>query len=241
MNMKSILSLLSAVCILCIGAVLPRIVADRQDAANLNQMMFAPVSDVQLEFSQNDITIDQAIAMAGHSKNTVDIPEDLASTKREKVEAIAASTAKRYQQAGVIPQETDSFLVEYAQSILWYGQENQSNIFWRVHYGSKDGSAILLMLIDDRTGTVCSLEYTTDKVEYASEDMESVLFHFAETYLSSLGEPFYQYKIENIVMNAKMPEDKSYLSSEITWQDPLYQECRITFFVNRNGFYTFFY
>lgn len=71
--------------------------------------------------------------------------------------------------------------------------------------------------------------------------MEFILFNFSELYLSSLGEFFYNFKTEDIVMQAKTAEDKSYLASEITWEDEIYSDCKITFFVNRNGFYTYLY
>jgi len=145
-------------------------------------MMFASVSDVQLEFSQGTLTMEQTIAIAGRMKNTVEIPEDLTALKRSKVETIASSTANRYQQAGVIPRDTGNFMIQYCQPILCYGLENQSNVFWSVHYGSRDGAGLFLMLIDDRTGTVCSVEYTDAQSEYLPDEYKPLQNRYCHTH-----------------------------------------------------------
>lgn len=239
MKRRSFLALLAAACIIVLGALLPKIEGFRQDAVNDNQLLFASVNEVQLEFSQDGRTMKRTIAIPGQFREAVDIPEDLASLKREKVENIAAATATRYSQAGVIFQEVEDHQIQYCQPVLAYGQENESNVYWTVHYGDPKGSQIFYLTIDDRTGTVCSIEYMAPDSEYVLENLDYVLSNFCEIYLSGLGEEFYDYEVEDILKRAESRADMTYLASQISWEEEGYGECEITFLVNANGFYTY--
>lgn len=240
MKLKHFLAIGAMVCLIVLGALLPELTARRQDAQSEGKIQFSQVESVKLEFSRSDMTCSETLAILSHSLNAVEIPRELASLKYEKVEKIAASAAEKYRDAGILLSEPGGDVVLYCQSVLYYGRDNQSNVYWQVHYGAEDGGYRFNMFIDDRTGTICSMEYLDTKTEYEPERMEEVLQGFCRLYLTGLGEEFFDYSVEELMDNAKSPRDQSYLATELSWDDPLYGENRITFFVNRGGFYTYF-
>lgn len=253
MNRKSFLALLLSAALIVLGALLPGFVSGRQDAANDNQVLFAPIKDVELEFTQEEITMSQTVAIQGyHGESAVEIPYGLTSLGEDKAEAAAIAAAERYRQAGIMFQNAaDQGEILYCQPILMYGgvvnemfpdrgssNSRQSNIYWDITYGNQDAGYFFHVVIDDRTGVVCSADYSDGKHKYKQEDMEFVLASFCDCYLTDLGEEFYWCDVEDIVANAKAPVDNSYLASDISWMDAVYGECRITFFVGENYFYT---
>lgn len=263
MKLKSFLALLLATAVIVLGALLPKFIGERQDAANDNQLLFAPINDVRLEFTQEEITMSQTVAIQAYQAEAVEIPYGLTSLGKEKAEAAALAAMERYQQAGTLFQNiTDQGQFIYCQPVLMYGatvsgsiaeqeeqrydssgNNRQSNIYWDIAYSNTSNDAgfyscYFHFIIDDRTGTVCSVDYSDGNHRYKQEDMEFILASFCDSYLSELGEEFYWCDVEDIVANAKAPLDNSYLASDISWTDSVYGECRITFFVNENGFYT---
>lgn len=260
MKLKSFLVLLLSICVIILGALLPKFVGDRQDAANDNQVLFASIKDVQLEFTQEEMTVSQAVALLGKYRESIDIPESLTALKRDKAEAIAISAVQRYYQAGVLFQDpTNQGQILSCSPFLMYGyntsnrdiaerydangsydanSNGQNNIYWSIAYGNTDGTYVSYIFIDDRTGMVCSIEYSDTKHKYYQGDMEFVLSCFCDLYLTDLGEEFYWCDYEDIVSKASTPFDNSYLASDISWNDTVYGECRITFFVGENCFYT---
>lgn len=254
MKIKSFLALLLSTAVIVLGALLPKFVGERQDAANDNRVLFASIKDVRLEFTQEEITMSQTVAIQGYGGGAVEIPYGLTSLGEDKAQAATIAAAERYCQAGVMFQNAvDQGEILYCQPILIYGDvinerasdrsdinSRQSNIYWNVTYGSNgnDGGYFFHAVIDDRTGTVCSVDYTDGKHRYNQEDMAFILSSFCDRFLSDLGEEFYWCDVEDIVANAKAPLDNSYLASDISWVDAVYGECGITFFVGENYFYT---
>ncbi len=241
MNVKTILAVAAAVCVLLAAAWMPDLVANRQDSRNENQVMFVSVDGVQLEFDQeSSLTTRQTLAMRIHPQDQVEIPGELASRKQEKVEAIAASAAERLFQAGVIFRDPSEFKTLYTYTELVYGLEKKNNIFWTIAIGSPDGMQDLSLIIDDRTGTVCGIQYLGFESKYGWDQMPLILDRFIRQYLTGLGEEFLDVDVDTLVKSAQAAQDGSYLATEMTWQELGYGECTITFFVNENGFYTYF-
>lgn len=256
MKLKSFLALLLSAAVIVLGALLPKFVGERQDAANDNRVLFAPIKDIRLEFTREEITMSQTVAMLGGYREAVEIPYGLTSLGQDKAEAAALAAAERYCQADVMFQNTaDQTTILYCQPVLIYGNylydaagqprydgasvnNRQSNIYWEITCGSIEGAYTFHVIIDDRTGMVCSVEYSDGKHEYKQEDMEFILFCFCDLYLTDLGEEFYWCDVSDIADNAIAPLDNSYLASDISWTDSVYGECWVTFFVNEHGFYT---
>lgn len=240
MKLKPALVILTAVCVVVLGAMLPKVVAWRQDRQSEGQVQFSSVEGVELEFTQNDITRSEALAILARSRDVVPIPPELANLKSEKVESTAFAAVEKFREAGILLCDPEEDMYLNTQPMLFYGLEGQSVIYWVVNFGDPDGQYSFSLTIDDRTGTVCSVEYMDGSSEYEIDRMEAVLGGFCRVYLTGLGDEFAQWSVEELTKNAKFPQDNSYLATELTWNDPLYGNNSITLFVNRGGFYTYF-
>lgn len=246
MKIRSLFLVLCAVAVIALGAMLPGLVGKRMDAAEQGKIQFAPVQEVRLEFTDSGITMKQTLAIMGPLRDMVSIPEELATLKRSKVERITADAAQRYNQAGVLlrdPGDFSRYSMVGDMTVLVYGPETSSNVFWIVDYADAEGNSWFHMVIDDRTGTVCSVEYRDLEDEYGSGEMRKILEGFCQTYLEGLGEEFFDYNAEDLTAKLDMAVDQSYMAAQLrfdAWDNPLYSETRIVFFLNRNGFYTYF-
>ena len=246
MKLRSIFMILCAGAVIALGAMLPGIVGQRRDAAEQGRIQFAPVQEVRLEFADSGITMKQTLAIMGPLRDVVSIPEELATLKRSKVERIAADTAQRYNQAGVLlrdPGDFSGYSLVGDYTVLVYGPETSSNVFWIVNYADREGNTWFNMVIDDRTGTVCSVEYRDLEAEYDSREMQQILEGFCQTYLEGLGEEFFGYSGSDLAGKSNQDAEQSYMAAQLrfdAWDDPDYGETRIVFFLNRNGFYTYF-
>lgn len=246
MKIRSYFLILCAGVVIVLGAMLPGIVGERRDAAEQGRIQFAPVQEVRLEFTDSGITMKQTLAIMGPLRDVVNIPGELATLKRSKVEHIAADAAQRYNQAGVLlrdPGDFSRYSMVSDLTVLVYGPETSSNVFWIVDYADPEGNSWFHMVIDDRTGTVCSVEYRDLEAEYDPGDMRQILEGFCQTYLEGLGEEFFDYSGADLAGKAEKDADSSYMAAQLrfnAWDNPVYGETRIVFFLNRNGFYTYF-
>lgn len=240
MKIKAVLALLLALVIIILGAMLPQLVGRRQDRAQEELVLFRPMSAVELEFATySNKSHSEVLALLCQSRDSVAIPQELASQKREKVVEIALDYVDKYAQAGILLSDLSADEVLSCQAWLHYGPNNQNNIYWQIQYGDKAGKHLLTMTVDDLTGTVCSVEYADTEETYAPDNMEPAFRGFVRLYLAGLGEDFFVYPVEDIYERAKTPDDRSYIAAEFYWEDPAYGTNRITFFVNQNGFYTY--
>ena len=246
MKLRSFFLILCAGAVIALGAMLPGLVGKRLDAAEQGKIQFAPVQEVRLEFADSGITMKQTLAIMGPLRDPVVIPEELATLKRSKVEHITADAARRYSQAGVLLRDPGDF-AGYSMvsdiTVLVYGPETSSNVFWIVDYGAPEENSWFHMVIDDRTGAVCSVEYRDLEAEYDPGNMRKILEGFCQTYLEGLGEEFFDYSGSELADKADRDAEQSYMAAQLrfeAWDNPLSGETRIVFFLNRNGFYTYF-
>ena len=73
--------------------------------------------------------------------------------------------------------------------------------------------------------------------------MGKILEGFCRTYLEGLGEEFFDYSGADLAGKADQDAEQTYMAAQLrfdAWDNPLYGETRIVFFLNRNGFYTYF-
>ena len=240
MKLKQTLAVLAALSIIVLGALLPELTALRQDRQDVDTVLFSDVQGVVLQFDQYEMTRRETLAILAHCRDTVEIPPELTSLKRDKAERIAAAAVAKYADAGILLCDPAGDSALDVRAVLCYGTKEQSNVYWQVDYGDKKGNHMFTLVIDDRSGAVCSVEYADQKETYPVERMATVLRGFCRLHLTELGEEFSGWTVDGLVANAKSPQDSSYLATELIWEDATYGRTRITFFVNGNGFYTYF-
>lgn len=238
--MKNAAALLLAFIAIVMCAFLPRIVSWRQDAKYTGQVQFAPVSDIQLEFTDTERSLKETISILGENKDSLGIPPELASLKKDNVQRIAGKAIEAYREAGLIDQDA-SFVMQSITPMLVYGTgENRNNVFWHLDFYDYAQGMYCNFSVDDRTGCVVRADFGFANTEpFPKKQMEYILENFSSVYLKSLGEEFREYDAATLLEQAKTPADESYLANSIYFFIDGYRECSITFFVNQNGFYTY--
>ena len=238
--MKNILALLLSLAVVVLCAYLPDIVSWRQDKKYLEQVQFASVADIQLEFTNAERTLKETIAILGDNRDSLDIPAELAMLKEENVQRVAGKVLQEYRDAGLLTADGDFYMQEVVPRLVYGTGENRNNVFWHISYVDFTHSYCANFTVDDRTGSVVCVDVVRmDAQEYTQKDMEFILSSFSEIYLESLGEEFREYDAAALLENAKRPNDGSYLANSIYYFVEGYRENSITFFVNKTGFYTY--
>lgn len=244
MRIRSFFAVLCSAGLIILGAVLPGLIGERMDKAERSRIRFAPANEVRLEFADSGLSMKKTLALLGASGDPVEIPEELASRKRAQVEKIAADTAERCAGAGITPSLAGTQTQSHAWTMLVYGPENVSNVFWFLTCGSADGE--FQMVLDDRTGAVCHLEYRAqnpESEEMTAAQMRQALEGFCGVFLEGLGEEFFGCSARDLAQKAETAVDGSYVAASLTldaWEDPELGSSRIVFFLNGSGFYTYF-
>jgi len=240
MKLRSFVILLASIVVVVLCAFLPEIVSWRQDVKYNDQVQFASVSDIQLEFTDTERSLKETIGILGESKDSLGIPAELASLKQDNVQRIAGKAIEAYREAGLVDKEA-SFVLQNITPMLVYGTgENRNNVFWHLDFYDYALGLYSNFTIDDRTGCVVRAEFgNTGMDPYGKKQMEYILENFSSVYLKNLGEEFRDYDTASLMEQAHAPNDGSYLASSVYYFIEGYRECSITFFVNQNGFYTY--
>lgn len=238
--MRNMIALLLCLGVIVLCAYLPDIVSWRQDAKYTDQVQFAAVTDIRLEFTNADRTLKETIAILADNRDAMNIPAELASLKKENVQRLAGKAIVQYQEAGILAGDAQ-FYIQDTVPVLVYGTgENRNNIFWHVNYMDFTHSYYANFTIDDRTGAVVSAESgRMDGEEYTREDMEYILAAFSEGYLKGLGEEFREYDAGQLLEQVKTANDGSYIADSVSFFVEDYRQTSITFFVGKTGFYTY--
>lgn len=252
MRNRSILALMLALVLLAAGAALPRIVGNVMDASLAEKVAFADASDIQLEFVQTDMAIEEILGILCKSTHFVEVPADLAVHTAGEIQQLAQQTISHYQDAGLIFHSIDAgadIVSCIPQLHYQQGTARKSNIFWDLIFEPTDNSWRLEMVLDDRTGTLCSVNYD---YRVASEnaspgdadtdhDPQSRLLAFADVFLSDLGGSFAALEQEDISAGISTSVDEDYASTTVSWADTIKGECHIVFYILDTSFYTIFY
>ena len=247
MKNKALLALVLAVALLIAGAFLPGIVGAIMDRSASNKMEFAQVNDIQLEFVQTEIPIEEILGILCKGTHAVEIPGDLAGHSQSDILRLAQQAVGHYQDAGLIPHIIDfSADLQSCTPQLRYQQASsrKSNIFWNIILEPSDNSWRLEMVLDDRTGILCSINYDyrvidTNSTNLLYPDRTSSLTTFSSLFLQDLGGSFAEMTVDALSVNT--PAEDDYTSATITWADTIKGECHIVLYMLDSAFYTLSY
>lgn len=241
--------LLLALCagLLVLGGLLPGLVGDAQDAYREGRVEFAPVSAVQLEFEDTSMTLGQKLALIAQGTEAVQVSTDMTRHTTAEIWQIAMNTAEAYHQAGLIPTTLSPADIAYCvpKMVYWESRRGDggvySNIFWELSISDGNGEEnALSMMVDDRTGTVCTIRYQNVTVSRAEAlTLEQVLALLCGMALEELGEEFGEFDPKRMAREAEISEAAGYATAQIAWDDPIHGEVRMAFVVSDVGFYTY--
>lgn len=250
MRWKTLLALVLSVLTVLLGALLPSLTGTLQDRLDSGRIGYAQVSEIHLEFDNSGMTLREKLALLSGLTSTMQVSTDMTAHTTAEIWQIAMETAEAYRQAGLIPTKLSASDIAYCIPMMAYWAPNDSmsqihsNIFWELSIADgAGGDNALTMMIDDRTGTVCTLSYQNvtvhrDQTVRLNKSLE-ILCTLA---LEELGAEFEEFDPKSLVTEAGLPENSSsYAAADIAWEDPTHGEVRLAFVVSEVGFYTYTY
>lgn len=247
---KVMLTVLLCTTILVLGAYLPGIVGYFLDRDGSQSPSYVQTEQIHLEFQEETMTLREKMALLSGTGETMQVSTDMTQHTAAEIWQIAMNTAEAYHQAGMVPQALHAADITYCIPIMYYWQDQQqtgriySNVFWELSFADGSlGGNLMTMVIDDRTGTVCTLNYQNVNAHRADTlGQGKALQTLCALALEELGEEFSEYDAAALAsenLNANAPS--SYGAVDLSWEDARRGETRLAFVVSDAGFYTYVY
>ena len=246
-RLKKPLILLLSVVLVVLGGMLPGFVGSIQDRYREGRVDFAPVRSVELKFEDTSMTLRQKMALLADGTSDIQVSTDMTRHTTAEIWQIAMNTAEAYRQAGLIPTTLSPADIAYCvpRMVYWENSREEtqvySNLFWELSItDGAGGENSLSMVIDGRTGTVCTIRYQNVAVprteDYTREKALEILCTAA---LEELGEEFGEYDPRQLAREAMDSGSASYAAAQIAWEDAAHGEVRMAFVISDVGFYTY--
>lgn len=250
MHWKTFPALLLLAGVLVLGAFLPGIVGYFLDREGSQTPAYVWMEQIHLEFEEEDMTLREKLALLGSPAETMQVSTDMTRHTSAEIWQIAMNTAETYHQAGMVPQALRAADIAYCIPIMFYWQDAQdtgklhSNVFWELSFadGGMNGN-MMTMIIDDRTGTVCTLNYQNVNAHRAENlGLGKALKTLCTLALEELGEEFSEFDAAALASEGQgVNAPSSYGAVDLSWEDALRGEIRLAFVVSDAGFYTYVY
>lgn len=237
--------LLFALSVIVLGAFLPQLASAWLFPSNSGKVNFIAVNNVQLEFDSTgqQSQISEKLAMLVKYNDTMELPDSLATLTDDRILEILQDTVGKYQKAGLLPvglQQLTKRDILSAQPYMvsWDLSDIQSTIFWNVSVLLTNGQYLDLIL-DDQTGTVCSITLTksdeTLETTVNTAQLKNQMRALCSLYLEELGTAFSRFDADSIASNAYFQGENTLIST-LSWSDIMYGEVRINFLISPDQF-----
>lgn len=192
---KTLLLLLTAL-ILILGALMPGLLARIHEGSYKPD--YAAMNSVELQLRGAQASLKETMSVISNSTNTLEVSESMATRSAGEVLELAEELLQPYVDAGLIP-VPDLNIAKQAYSCkpfltVFEGEMAASVVAWQVLIQFDEEEPALVLGIDDRSGALMVLDYTSSKLEFypsyfiPDETMETL----SELYLSGLGDEFTQ-------------------------------------------------
>lgn len=218
------------------GALFPSLAAHVQDSSVIGSIGSSPIRKVSLSINQLH-PLEKLSLLVTSTGSSLSISADRASLSEDEVAEIVYKVIQQYSDIGLIPYIEQSQCTVQQLPFLRYGintttQSEQSNIFWqtstRIDFDS--GTASLYLIIDDETGSVFSISYSSPVPLYSESSWTDLINIFSDTFISGAG----------------LSEGTEEISSEFSgnsilarysWYDITSGEIRLEFLLSEYGIY----
>ena len=190
-KVKLALLLVLTAAVLVGGAALPHLMAAVTDSRASGKVSYAPVQTVELELDANgaEEAADMMAKLALYDAMYT-IPLDLAAAQmtQEQVIAAAQNELQPYVDAGLMEWcDFDYVMTEFYAAIDPFDPD-QTNTFWGVTLSLQEKPYTSVFLhLDDETGKILYLTYTTQGRDFSAEEQAVVLELFPSIYFDALG------------------------------------------------------
>lgn len=234
-----VLLLLSAA-VLLFGARLPQNVAAVQDHVDINQVHYAPISEVHLEFDEDTPTIKQLVlAKLGQKTTNTPVSSKFCARTAENILSIAQETIDAYVDAGLIPFDIDAgqTMTDCGAYLSYSYRTGISCVLWDVVLCAPEWSDWnLTMTVDDQSGRVLDINFTYYQEDIYSRPVDDYQNTFCELFLAGLGPEFAEYdaayRKQNTLSDMSMEDVQTY----IHWWDAGYGDVRLVLDLHPSGF-----
>ena len=240
---KAPLYLLLSLGLLLLGARLPYLAADMQDQVDINQVQYAPVSEVHLEFDEDSPTIKQLLlGKLGYNTTNTPIGPKYCARTEDNIRSLAQEAINGYIEAGLIPFDihAEQTITDCAPFLSYSYRTGISCVIWEVVLCSQEWSDWNLSLaIDDQSGRILEINFTYYSGDIFPKPVDEYQKTFCELFLAGLGPEFEEYdeayRRENTLSDLNMEDVQTY----IYWWDPDYGDTRLVLELHPSGFVSY--
>jgi len=237
---KTPMSLLLCALLILLGARLPQLAAKMQDDVGINQVRYAPVSEVHLEFDEDPPTIKQLLlAKLGYSTTNTPVGTQFCTRTQENILALAGEAILAYTEAGLIPFDIDAVqtMTDCAPFLSYSYKTGISCVFWDVVLCAPEWSDWnLFMTIDDQSGRILQVNFTCYSGDIYSQPVDEYQSTFCRLFLEGLGPEFEEYDEEYRRLNTLSSMSMEDVQTLIYWQDENYGDVRMVIDLHPAGF-----
>lgn len=217
---------LAAVLILFISA-LPFGISAIMDRTNQNKSYLHDMDAIQLYLHADETVLSpfQKLRLVGLGTGS-GVPETEATHTPDEIEQFVMEELKKYEDAGLLTGNADSFVMTICAPELYYNfnNEQQQNIFWSVELGVPAQGESLRLLMDDQSGSLYWVDY------YCSEEAavtKTKVEKLAACFFGELG-------IDYVVEACAQSDDSTWYLSAVCPEG--YREVRVDLSYSENGF-----
>lgn len=222
-----------------LGSRLPHTVAAIQDDVDINQVYYAPISDVHLEFDEDGLTLKQMMLAKIGAKTNVPVPGKFCSRTQDNVMSIAQETINAYANAGLLPFDihVNETMTDCKAFLSYSYYTESSGVFWDLVLCAPEWSDWnLTMTIDDQSGRVLEISFLYYQEEIYTTPVDDYQNAFCELFLEELGPEFSLYDEAYRSKQTQSTPNGTDVQTFIEWWDPDYDDVRLVLDLHPSGF-----
>ena len=190
-NIKNWLSLCLALLLVTLCAFLPRLTTmtvSNGSSLEEPEFFYADMQTDQLRIDEK-VTLStlEKLALFPHA-TAVEISADHAEMTEEEVLQMTYDRLDAYANAGLIQENYRYFTIDTISPTILYSNDssNTYNIVWQVSLSSPDQIVSIELLLDDETGLLLYIVYTSETEVYASTELSAMVNYVADIYFFPL-------------------------------------------------------
>lgn len=237
---KNIVLLLLTAVTIAACAALPQLISYFQDDAAIGQIHYEPLPNIMLTIQGEEAAPPlKKLAMMARMDGGLELSESMASMNAADAEARFYEIMQLYIDAGLI-NAFDPVVYESRCMLASVTSDPSLNgIIWMATFISGDDQnfAQFDAAIDDDTGKLLAVSYTGDKV-LSEGERDLYLSVLPNLYFTSLDMDDYVYYVTTDMSDAYIGENN--LAVRYRFEDAIYGEVSVDFYIDEYGFYNQF-
>lgn len=226
---------------LFVGARLPKSVAAVQDHVEINQVYYAPISEVHLQFDDS-LTIKEKLAVKANANTNVPVPAKLCSRTQDNILTLAQEALEEYVETGLLPFDVDvrSQMSDCGAFLAYDYYAESSFIFWDLVLSDSEWSDwVIFLTLDDETGTIITIQFGFNPDPIYALPLDEKLETFCTLYKENLGTEFSEFDETYYKKNTESTSDGRDMFVWLRWWDTDYGDMAVQLTLHEYGFSAF--